>query len=87
MLSYFYTQLQDEFPRYAVPECIPQGKYAILIAELRETPDSAPAGWLWEITDRTLLMDYAAGTTTETYLVALDIASRVLSAITRREGK
>lgn len=87
MLSLFHSQLQDAFPRWAVPEVIPQGKYAILISELRETPDAPLTGYLWQITDRSLLMDFAAGTTTESYGVALDIASRVLSTIAKSEAR
>lgn len=91
MLRHLYVQMQAGFPRYAVPEAIPQGKYTILMTELRETPDTAPAGWLWVVTDRALLMEYAAGTiadpTPAGYQTALNIAAKVISTIARRDGR
>lgn len=90
MLRHFYTLLQDAHPRYAVPEAIPCGDYTILMTELRDTPDApAPAGWLWEVTDRSLLLEFAAGTVgipgCKGYQHALDIATRVLPTLVKQE--
>jgi hypothetical protein len=92
MIAQIYHQLLPALPPHGVHDCIPCGNYAILIIELREDQDTtAPDGWLWEITDRSLLMDYAAGSIgipgCTGYQKALEVAQQVLSAISHRERR